>query len=128
MKADIILQIERLSLLASENKDPRIAEQAIVLAEQLAAAESDDSHRFSALLTGLRLRSKYGLDFTSALLDLSAQIEASSLDNARKKAKRKNMATIAKRHIDDPQVEAWLKQQDLTFTAEDLMPLITESR
>ena len=125
---DTYLQIERLSLLASENKDARIAEQAVVLAEQLAAAESDDAHRFSALVTALKLRSKYGLGFTAALLDVSARLEASSLDAARKKAKRKNIATIAKKHIDDPQVDAWFKQQDLTFTADDLTPLLNVSR
>jgi hypothetical protein len=128
MKGDIILQIERLSLEASESKDPRIAEQAVVLAEQLAALETDDTHRFSALVTALKLRSKYGLAFTAALLDVSARLEASSLDPARKKGKRKNLAAIAKKHVDDPRVAAWLKEQDLTFTAEDLEPLLNESR
>jgi hypothetical protein len=128
MKGDTILQIERLSLEASETRDPRIAEKAIVLAEQLAEAETDDAHRFSALVTALKLRSRYGLGFTAALLATSARLEASSLDAARKKAKRKNIATIAKKHIDDPQVDAWLKLQDLTFTAEDLTPLLHAAR
>jgi len=128
MKGDIILQIERLSLLASETKDPRIAEEAISLAEHLAVSESEEAHRFSAFVTALKLRSKYGLGFTAALLDISARLEASSLDPARKKGKRKNIATVAKNHVDDPQVAAWLKQQDLTFTADDLAPLLNESR
>jgi hypothetical protein len=128
MKGDIILQIERLSLEASQSKDPRIAEQAVALAEQLAAMETDDTHRFSALVTALRLRSKHGLGFTPALLDISARLEASWLDPARKKGKRKNLAAIARKHVDDPRVAAWLKEQDLTFTEEDLAPLLNESR
>ena len=128
MKGEIILQIERLSLEASETKNPRIAEKAIVLAEELAASETGEWHRFSAMLTALKLRSKYGLGFTTALLDVSARLVASSLDPARKKAKRKNLAAVARKHVEDPQVAAWLKEQDLTFTAEDLEPLLNESR
>jgi hypothetical protein len=125
---DTYLQIERLTLKASQTRDAHIAEKAIVLAQELAASQTDDTHRFAALVTALKLRSKYGLGFTTALLDVSARLEASSLDPARKKGKRKNLAAIAKKHVDDPRVAAWLEKQDLTFTAEDLEPLLNESR
>ena len=126
---DTYLHIERLTLKASQTKDARIAEKAIVLAQELAASQTaDEWHCFAALVTALKLRSKYGLDFTTALLDISARLEKSSLDPARKKARRKNLAAIAQKHIDDPSVAAWLKDQDLTFTATDLAPLLNESR
>ena len=125
---DTYLHIERLTLKASQTKDARIAEKAIVLAQELAASQTaDEWHCFAALVIALKLRSKYGLDFTTALLDISARREKSSLDPARK-AKRKNLAAIAQKHIDDPSVAAWLKDQDLTFTATDLVPLHNESR
>ena len=123
---DGVLAVERLELVARTAGDSdstvRAATRAVAAAEKLAAASrGNPPEELAARIKALALRLDFSLDFKASFFLTAARLEeAEGLTPLRRKAFRRNLAAMAGRFPDDPDLSAWRSAAKLRPTDAEL--------
>jgi hypothetical protein len=117
---DGVLEVERLELAARTAGTADAAVRAVLAADALAASQSDPQAELAARVKALALRLEFSLDFKVAFFATSARLEEAGLKPLRRKAFRRNLAAMAQRVLDDPELRAWRAGADLVPTEAEL--------